>query len=61
MKTRKIDWLTIWPYGAGRFSRRRHDGANRRMAALLLHDLCGLTPIEATLIFAAARVGWTRW
>lgn len=26
------------------------------MAALLLHDLCGLTPIEATLIFAAARV-----
>lgn len=44
MKTRKIGLANYLAYGAGRFSRRRHDGANRRMAALLLHDLLRTDP-----------------
>jgi oligogalacturonide transporter len=54
MKTRKIGLANYLAYGAGRFSRRR-----ALTAAWLLYfytTFCGLTPIEATLIFAAARV-----
>ncbi len=56
MKTRKIGLANYLAYGAGDFL---GAGTTALTAAWLLYfytTFCGLTPIEATLIFAAARV-----
>ncbi|STV35632.1 Rhamnogalacturonide transporter RhiT [Klebsiella pneumoniae subsp. pneumoniae] len=54
MKTRKIGLANYLAYGAGDFL---GAGTTALTAAWLLYfytTFCGLTPIEATLIFAAA-------
>ena len=56
MKTRKIGLANYLAYGAGDFL---GAGTTALTAAWLLYfytTFCGLTPIEATFIFAAARV-----
>ena len=54
MKTRKIGLANYLAYGAGDFL-----GGNDALTAaafVFYTTFCGLTPIEATFIFAAARV-----
>jgi len=56
MKTRKIGLANYFAYGSGDFL---GAGTTALTAAWLLYfytTFCGLTPIEATFIFAAARV-----
>jgi oligogalacturonide transporter len=56
MKTRKIGLTNYLAYGSGDFL---GAGTTALTAAWLLYfytTFCGLTPIEATFIFAAARV-----
>ncbi len=56
MKTRKIGLANYLAYGSGDFL---GAGTTALTAARLLYfytTFCGLTPIEATFIFAAARV-----
>lgn len=56
MKTRKIGLSNYLAYGSGDFL---GAGTTALTAARLLYfytTFCGLTPIEATFIFAAARV-----
>ena len=56
MKTRKIGLANYLAYGSGDFL---GAGTTALTAAWLLYfytTFCGLTPIEATFIFAAARV-----
>ncbi len=56
MKTRKIGLANYLAYGAGDFL---GAGTTALTAAWLLYfytTFCGLSPIEATLIFASARV-----
>ena len=56
MRTRKIGLVNYFAYGAGDFL---GAGTTALTAAWLLYfytTFCGLTPIEATFIFATARV-----
>ena len=56
MKTRKIGLVNYFAYGSGDFL---GAGTTALTAAWLLYfytTFCGLSPIEATFIFAAARV-----
>ncbi len=55
--TKKIGLANYLAYGSGDFSRRGNHRADRSMATLFFYTtFCGLSPIEATLIFATARV-----